>query len=121
MRIGNVSQTRVGIPDFFYTNNIKEIDAFKSGKDRYFKEGKLFQQMKSFKKPNSDFDHKKLDEYNRIKYKPSHRLPELKFTILKRAEDENEEEEENIIEKMKKTKAEFDNKVPYTNDKLKKN
>lgn len=75
MKLGNVSQTIVPVPNFFLNKNLTHVDTFNvtAGK-RYYREKELLKCTKDLNFSNNPRKYsKKYDEINKEKYVPIHR------------------------------------------------
>lgn len=76
MKLGNTSQSIVGVPDFFLIKDMKSMDVFTvSKKKQYFRESDLFKLTKDLNLCNNPRNnHRKFEEFNKKKYVPVHKL-----------------------------------------------
>lgn len=72
MKLGNTSQSKVPVPNFFLNKNLKQLETFEiSEGKRYFREKDLFGQTKDLNFCNNPRNfHRKFEKINREKYLP---------------------------------------------------
>lgn len=72
MKLGNTSQSKVPVPDFFITKNLKQMETFQvSDRKRYFREKDLFRMTKDLNFCNNPRNYnRKHENFNKEKYQP---------------------------------------------------
>jgi hypothetical protein len=81
MKLGNVSQSIIPVPDFYFTRSLREMDTFSVSTfpKKYFTEKGLFKQTKDINLNNNLRNrHRRYEKYNREKFIPIHRLNQNK-------------------------------------------
>ncbi len=72
MKLGNTSQSKVPVPDFFLNNTLKQMETFEiSDRKRYFREKDLFRMTKDLNFCNNPRNYnRKHENFNKEKYVP---------------------------------------------------
>jgi len=121
MKSGNSSMSPATIPNFYFTRNLIEVQAFKDlPKKLYFGEKRLFSKFKDLNlSHNPRNDLKKFEIYNKNKFKPANSLSSISYDFKDPSLIRNTLSHEINLKKMHEKKPTPKAEDPYSNDNMK--
>jgi len=121
MKSGNSSMSPATIPNFYFTRNLIEVQAFKDlPKKLYFGEKRLFSKFKDLNlSHNPRNDLKKFEIYNKNKFKPANSLSSVSYDFKDPGLIRNTLSQEINLKKIHEKKPTPKAEDAYSNDNLK--